>query len=124
MAAGMCGVHAIRRRADGAQVSEEEKTWLRTALLAALPLPAEQFVEAFYKVGGPGHARVCGAQATCNTDIPAQPYRITRCPATTIGLSRTWPRPHCCSRSLLSICRFCQDTDFSEKYKLGLEEKS
>ena len=96
----------MRRRADGAQVSEE-KTRLRTALLAALPLPAEQFAEeAFYKVGGPGRARVCGAQATCNADIPAQPYRLTRCPTTTTDLSRTRPRPHRCSRSLPSVYRF------------------
>ena len=107
VAASTCGVHAMQQQADGAQVSEEEKMWLHMALLTALPLPAEQFVEeALYKVGGPGCARMCGAQATCNADIPAQPYRLTCCPTTTTGLSQTQLRPHCCSHPPPSICHF------------------
>ena len=88
-----CACDAARRRADGAEVSEE-KTRLHTALLAASPLPAELFAEeAFYKVGGPGRARVCGAQATCNADVPAQPYRLARGPTTTTSLSDSAQAP-------------------------------
>ena len=77
------------RWANGAQVSDEEKARLCTALLATLPLPAEQFAEeAFYKVDGLGRTRVCGAQATCNAGVPAQPYRQ---PPRSLPRHHHWP---------------------------------